>query len=145
MVDCSIYVNLNYKKAYENYLNIDNTGQCIIEEERIIYGDMIFLNRGKWCLIITTSEDTYCEEVLLEMSSGKKLAYFFSDDAQMDCECIVVDNNHVLRRFFCYGDTPELNRNAGRLVCENNVKLQKWEDLDQLIEIANVSIDSIFE
>ena len=43
MVDCSIYVNLNYKKAYENYLNIDNTGQCIIEEERIIYGDMIFL------------------------------------------------------------------------------------------------------
>ena len=90
MVDCSIYVNLNYKKAYENYLNIDNTGQCIIEEERIIYGDMIFLNRGKWCLIITTSEDTYCEEVLLEMSSGKKLAYFFSDDAQMDCECIVV-------------------------------------------------------
>lgn len=39
-------MNSNYKKAFENYLNIDDTEECVIEDKKITYKDMIFLDKG---------------------------------------------------------------------------------------------------
>ena len=144
MAECYIYINSNYKEAFENYLNIDETGECVIEDKKITYKDMTFLDKGEWCLIITMPGDFYDEEILKQMSKGNKLVYFYTDEDQLDAEFIAINNNTVLRRFLCYGDTPELNADDGKLKCEKNVSFQFWNDLDQLIELANSSVGLFF-
>lgn len=69
----------------------------------IIYGDMPFEQKGKWCLITTISVDVYALEILLQISSGSKLIYFYTDENQLDCEFIVLENNTILRNFFIIG------------------------------------------
>ena len=64
MAECYIYINSNYKKAFENYLNIDDTEECVIEDKKITYKDMIFLDKGEWCLIITKPGDFYVMDIL---------------------------------------------------------------------------------
>lgn len=144
MSECYIYVKSNYKEVYKNYVNIDETGECMIEDKKIIYKDMIFLDKNEWCLITTIPGDFYDEEILMQMSKGNKLVYFYTDEDQLDAEFIVIDNNTVLRRFLRYGDNPEFNADDGKLKCEKNISLQFWNDLDSLLELVNSSIDLFF-
>lgn len=143
MADCCIYVEQNYKTAYQNYLEIDDTQQCFVKEDRIIYGDMRFEKKGKWCLI--TANDEFALEVLLQMSSGNKLIYFYTDEDQLDGEFIVLENNTILRKFLRYGDTPELNEDHGKLSIEEKIVLKYWNDLDLLLKVAGQSPDLFFE
>lgn len=145
MADCLLWVKLNYKKVYENYLNIDDTGECIIKDKEIIYKDMIFLDKGDWCLIITVPGETYAEEILIQISAGNRLIYFYTDEDQLDVEFIVIENNTILRRFLYYKDSPELNANDGKLKCETNISLCYWNDIDQFMELADGSGDSFFD
>lgn len=144
MADCYIYVEQNYKTAYQNYLEIDDTQQCLIGKDMIIYGDMQFEQKGKWCLITTISGDVYALEILLQMSSGNKLIYFYTDEDQLDCEFVVLENNTILRRFLCYGDTPELNEDYGKLSIEEKIFHENWNDLDLLLEVAEQSPNLLF-
>lgn len=145
MADCYIYIEQNYKTAYQNYLGIDDTQQCVIEEGRIIYGDMQFEQKGKWCFITTIPGDVYALEILLQMSSGNKLIYFYTDEDQLDCEFIMLESNTVYRKFLCYGDTPELDENCGKLSVEEKRPLKDWNDLDLLLEIADQSPNLLFD
>ena len=142
MADCCIYVEQNYKTAYQNYLEIDDTQQCLITEDMIIYGDIRFEQKGKWCLITPSYE--FALEVLLQMSSGNKLIYFYTDEDQLDGEFIVLENNTILRRFLCYGDTPELNEDYGKLSIEEKIVLKYWNDLDLLLKVASQSPNLFF-
>lgn len=145
MTDCYIYIEQNYKIAYQNYLGIDNTQQCVIKENMIEYGDMQFENKGNWCLITTISDENYALEILLQMSSGNKLIYFYTDDSNMDCEFIMLKNNTIFRKFLYYWDTPELNEDFGKLSIEKKLPLKEWNDVDLLLEIAEQSPDLLFD
>ena len=143
MADCYIYVEQNYKTTYQNYLEIDDTQQCFIEEDMIIYGDMRFEQKGKWCLI--TTGDAFALEVLLQMSSGNKLIYFYTDEDQLDGEFIVLKNNTILRKFLCYRSIPELNEDYGKLSIEEKIVLKDWSDLDLLLKVSRKSPDLFFD
>lgn len=145
MAECYIYTRQSCDNAYQSYIKIDDAGQGIVKENRIIYGDMQFESIGEWCFITTTPGEIYSEEILLLMSSGNTLIYFYSDEDQMDCEFIVIENNVVVRKFLHYFDTPELNQDIGRLPCEEKINLDEWNDLDILIELAKTSPELLFK
>lgn len=58
--------------------------------------------------------DNFAEEILLQLSVGKKLLYFFSDESQLDCEFLVIENNTIVRKKYIYYDTPELDEDEGQ-------------------------------
>ena len=63
--------------------------------------------------------DEFAEEILLELSNGKRLLYLFSEDSRLDCEFLVIDKNKIIRKKYLYFDMPELEEDAGRLKVEN--------------------------
>lgn len=144
MADCSIYIKQNFKTTFNNYLLIDDSERYTIEEKQIIYGNMRFEDRGEWCLITTIPGEVYCEEILLQMSFGNELIYFYSDEDYLGCEFIVIINNVVIRKFLHYSDTPELNQDIGKMPCEKSFPLKEWNDLDLLIERADISAELLF-
>lgn len=145
MVECFVLVKENYKKVCKRYISI--TGTEIEEDtgEEIICDDMQFEDQEGWCLITLLCEDSFAEDILLKLSNGKKLLYFYSDDSQMDCEFLVINNNTILRKKYIYADTPKLDKDEGYLQCEKENEFVHWNDIDYFAEIARETPDKLFE
>lgn len=145
MFECFVWIKEDYESVYKRYVSItgdDATAEYNTNEISCDY--ITFEGKGEWCLITLYEYDTFAEEILLELSNGNRLAYFYSDDSQMDCELLVIENNRIIRKKYIYSDTPELDEDEGKLLCEKN-KIQYWNDIDYLIEISRENPDKLFE
>ena len=85
------------------------------------------------------------EEILLQLSKGKRLLYFYSDEDQLYCEFLVVNNLDIIRKKYIYYDAPELNADEGKLQCENEHEFLEWHDIDYFMEIARETPERLFE
>lgn len=86
---------------YNRYISITGSVFATNCDEDIICDDMKFEDKNGWCLITLLYGDSFAEEILLELSVGNELLYFYSDDVQMDCEFLAVNNN-ILRKKYIY-------------------------------------------
>lgn len=145
MTECFLLVKEKYKKVCKRYISI--TGAEIEEDngEEIFCDDMRFEAWNDWCLITLLTEDNFAEEILLKLSNKKKLLYFFSDDAQMDCEFLVIDKNNILRKKYIYATTPQLNEDEGYLQCEQEKAFVYWNDIDYFASLAKETPEKLFE
>ena len=145
MIEGYIWIKENYETVYKRYVLItgDTATAYEYDTSEIVCNDITFQEEGEWCLI--TFLDSFSEEILLELSNGNRLAYFFSDDSQMDCEFLVIEDNQIIRKKYIYADTPKLNEDEGFLLCEEKNKIQYWNDIDYVIEIAREDPDNLFE
>lgn len=145
MTESFVLIKENYNQVYNKYISITGSVATTNHEEEIICDDMKFEDKNGWCLITLLYGDSFSEDILLELSNGNKLLYFYSDDVQMDCEFLVVNNNTVLRKKYIYADTPELDENEGSLQCETVKEFRYWNDIDYMIEIAKNTPDELFK
>lgn len=104
-----------------------------------------FEDSDGWCLITTFDGDEFAEEILLKLSKGKKLLYFYSDEDQLYCEFLVMDSHNIIRKKYIYYDAPELNADEGKLQCENEYAFLEWNDIDYFMEIARETPERLFE
>lgn len=144
MAESFVLIQEDYRKVYQIWTEIADSEADEIADGKIICDDMYFENSSGWCLITTRYGDNWAEEVLLQLSAGNKLLYFFSDDNQLDCEYIVIENNTILRKKYIYHDTPELDEDEGRLQVENEHEFMEWHDIDFFIEIAREAPERLF-
>lgn len=144
MAESYVFIEQNYKDAFQNYLLIDDDEKCTYKEDEIVYGTLTFSQRGHWCLIEENPGDVYAEEILLKLSDGNYLVYAFTDLDQLDCEFIVIQSNKIIRKFFRYFDTEELNENVGKLPFEAKLPINEWSDIDEVIKLLFDSPDSLF-
>lgn len=145
MTESFVLIKEDYKNVYKRYVSMTESEAMEDNDEEIICDDMRFEDRNGWCLITLLLGDNFAEEILVELSNEKKLLYFYSDDAQMDCEFLVVNNNSILRKKYIYSDTPELDEDEGILRCEKEKEFIYWSDIDYFIEIAKDTPDKLFE
>lgn len=145
MTESFVLIKENYREVYNRYISITESVSTTNCEEEIICDDMKFEDKNGWCLITLLYGDSFAEEILLELSGGNELLYFYSDDVQMDCEFLAVNNNSILRKKYIYADTPELDEDEGHLQCEAEKEFKYWNDIDYLIEIAKNTPDEIFK
>lgn len=145
MTESFVLIKEDYKNVYRRYVSMTESEAMEDNDEEIICDDMRFEDRNGWCLITLLLGDNFAEEILVELSNEKKLLYFYSDDAQMDCEFLVVNNNSILRKKYIYSDTPELDEDEGILRCEKEKEFIYWSDIDYFIEIAKDTPDKLFE
>lgn len=144
MTESFVLIKENYYEVYNRYISITGSVSTMNGEE-IICDDMKFEDKNGWCLITLLYGDSFAEEILLELSGGNELLYFYSDDVQMDCEFLAVNNNNILRKKYIYTDTPELDEDEGYLQCEAEKEFKYWNDIDYMIEIAKNTPDDIFK
>ncbi len=145
MTESFVLIKEDYHEVYNRYISITGSESTANSVEEIICDDMKFEDKNGWCLITLLDGDNFAEEILLELSGGKELLYFYSDDVQMDCEFLAVNNNNILRKKYIYADTPELDEDEGYLQCEAEKEFKYWNDIDYMIEIAKVAPDKIFK
>ena len=138
-------IEQNYKDVCKKYMSYIGVEDAVYEAEAIICEDIRFEDRNGWCLMTLLYDDTIAEETLLELSEGNRLLYFFSDDVQMDCEFLAIDDKQVIRRKYIYSDTPELNRDDGYLKAEEKRDFLYWNDIDYLVKIAREDPDKLFK
>ncbi len=125
MVDAMILIKEDYKAVCQRYREIvDKDAEYKYEAHFIVChnaqfadGDVRFEDRNGWCQM--SFLDEFAEEILLELSNGKRLLYLFSEDSRLDCEFLVIDKNKIIRKKYLYFDMPELEEDAGRLKVEN--------------------------
>lgn len=144
MTESIVLVKENYVDVYNRYISITGSVAETHDKEVIICDDMKFEDRNGWCIITLLYGDCFAEEILIKLSGGKELLYCYSDDAQMDCEFLVLKNNKVIRKKYIYADTPELDEDEGYLQCEEGKEFKYWNDIDYLVEIAKNTPDKIF-
>ena len=144
MAESFVMIQEDYSKVYKVWTEIADSEADEINDDEIICDDMYFEDDNGWCLITTRYGDNFAEEILLQLSAGKKLLYFFSDEDQLDCEFIVIENNAIIRKKYIYYDMPEFDEDVGRLQCENEYKFVEWHDIDNFIEIAREEPESLF-
>lgn len=145
MTESFVLIKENYHEVYNRYISITGSVFATNCDEEIICDDMKFEDKNGWCLITLLYGDNFAEEILLELSGGNELLYFYSDDVQMDCEFLAVNNNNILRKKYIYTDTPELDEDEGYLQCEEEKEFKYWNDIDYIIEIAKNTPDEIFK
>ena len=145
MTEGFVLIKENYHEVYDRYISITGSAPVTSCEEYIICDDMKFEDKNGWCLITLLYNDSFAEEILLELSGGNELLYFYSDDVQMDCEFLAVNNNNILRKKYIYADTPELDEDEGYLECEAEKEFKYWNDIDYIIKIAKNTPDEIFK
>ncbi len=145
MTECFALIEKNYKEVCRKYMSITGIEDAIYKAELIICEDMRFENRNGWCLMTLWGDDTIAEEILVKLSDGTRLLYFFSDDAQLDCEFLVIDDKRMVRRKYIYFDTPELNCDEGRLKVEEKREFLYWNDIDYFVNIAREDPNKLFE
>lgn len=145
MIESFVLVKENYEAVYRKYATITGSKDAEYHNNEIICDDILFEGQGEWCLLTLLSGDSFAEEILLELSDGKRLAYFYSDDSQMDCEFLVMENNQIIRKKYIYADTPELDEDEGHLLCEEENIFQDWNDIDYMIEVARTDPDELFK
>lgn len=145
MIESFVLINNNYEKVYETYMSITGSVATAYNSEEIICDDMRFEDKEEWCLITLFLGDNFAEEILLKLSVGNKLLYFYSDDVQMDCEFLVINNNQILRKKYIYASTPELDEDEGCLKCEKEKEFLYWNDIDYFVEMAKKNPERLFE
>lgn len=138
-------IKQNYKDVCKKYMSFMGVENAVYKSETIICEDIRFEDRNGWCLMTLLYDDTITEETLLELSDGNRLLYFFSDDVQMDCEFLAIDDNRVIRRKYMYSDTPGLDRDDGYLKVEEKRDFLYWNDIDYLVKISREDPDKLFE
>ncbi len=144
MAESFVMIQDDYKKVYKVWAEIADSEADEITDDEITCDDMYFEDSNGWCLITTRYGDSFAEEILLQLSAGKKLLYFFSDEDQLDCEFIVIENNTIIRKKYIYYDTPELDEDEGKLQCEKEYEFIEWNDIDNFIEIAREEPERLF-
>lgn len=144
MTESFVLIQEDYKKVYQLWTSIAGSEADEITDKEIICDDMRFEDSDGWCLITTLYGDNFAEEILLQLSAGKKLLYFFSDESQLDCEFLVIENNTIVRKKYIYYDTPELDADEGRLQCEGECKFLEWHDIDIFIKMAREEPERLF-
>lgn len=145
MAESFVLIKDNYKEVCEKYLSITKCEITSCDDQQILAGDIQFEDMRGWCLITSLLGDNFAEDILLELSDGKRLIYCFSDEDQMDCEFLVAENNQIIRKKYIYSDTPELDEDEGRLRCEIIKKFLHWNDIDYFIGKARVRPDGLFK
>lgn len=145
MTESFVLIKEDYKSVYKRYISITGSEATESNDEEIICDDMRFEDNNGWCLITLLFGDNFAEEILVELSNGKKLLYFYCDDVQTDCEFLVVNNSNILRKKYIYFDTPELDEDEGVLQCEKEKEFIYWNDIDYFIEIARNTPDKLFD
>lgn len=145
MTESFVLIKENYNNVYNRYISITGSIADSYDNEKILCDDMSFEDINGWCLITLLFEDSFAEEILLELSGGNKLLYFYSDDVHMDCEFLAIDKNTIIRKKYIYADTPELDEDEGYLQCENGKEFKYWNDIDYIIEIAKNTPEHIFD
>ncbi len=151
MVDAMILIKEDYKAVCQRYREIvDKDAEYKYEAHFIVChnaqfadDDVRFEDRNGWCQMSFLNE--FAEEILLELSNGKRLLYLFSEDSRLDCEFLVIDKNKIIRKKYLYFDMPELEEDAGRLKVENENAFLEWNDIDYFMEIAKQDPDRLFE
>lgn len=145
MIDSYIWIKENYETVYKRYAFLTGDKYTEYDTHEISCEDVTFEDEGEWCFITLYVQDSTAEEILMELANGNRLVYFFSDDSQMDCEFLVMENNQIIRKRYIYADTPELDEDEGMLLCEEKNTIEYWNDLDYIIEIARENPDKLFE
>ncbi|MFG6367412.1 MAG: hypothetical protein K1W16_03120 [Lachnospiraceae bacterium] len=145
MTECFALIKKDYKEVCRKYMSITGVEDAIYKAELIICDDIWFENRNGWCLMTLWYDDEIAEEILLELSDGNKLLYFFSDDVQLDCEFLVIDNRRVIRKKYICFDLPELNCDEGHLKVEEKIEFLYWNDIDYFVNIAREDPEKLFE
>ena len=145
MTDCFVLIKKNYKEVCKKYMSIIGVEDAIYKAESIMCDDIKFEDRNGWCLMTLWGDDTIADEILLELSDGTRLLYFFSDDVQLDCDFLVLDNNNILRKKNICFDLPQLNCDEGRLKVEEKREFLDWNDIDYFVDIAREDPDKLFE
>ena len=56
-----------------------------------------------------------------------------------------MDNHTIMRKKCIYYDTPELNKDEGRLACESEHEFLQWHDIDYFMEMAGETPERLFE
>lgn len=143
MVDSVVLTKQDIVSVKNNYLSISES-EMLEENGNTIIDNLLFKEVNGWSVIINLEGDVFSEDFLLEFSRGEKLIYYYSNDSQLDCEFVVINNNKIIRKRYIYMDTPELDEDEGRLKCENK-ELVEWNDLDYMIEIIHENPDILFE
>ncbi|MCM1182681.1 MAG: hypothetical protein NC337_04815 [Roseburia sp.] len=146
MAESYVLLEDNYKEVCKRYMTIIKAEEAAYGENVIVCDDMRFEDRDGWCLMTMMSGDEVAEEILLELSEGCKLLYFYDNDDQLDCEFLVIDDNQVIRRKYIYSDLPELNRDDGHLKAEEEERaFLNWCDIDYFARIAGKDPYKLFE
>lgn len=143
MVDSVVLTKQDIVSVKNNYLSISES-EMLEENGNTIIDNLLFKEINGWSIIINLEGDVFSEDFLLEFSRGEKLIYYYSNDSQLDCEFVVINNNKIIRKRYIYMDTPELDEDEGRLKCENK-ELVEWNDLDYMVEIIHENPDILFE
>lgn len=143
MVESVVLIKQDIISVEKNYLSISE-GEVFEENGNVIIDNLLFKEVNGWTSIINLEGDVFSEDFLLEFSKGEKLIYYYSDDSQLDCEFVVINDNKIIRKRYIYMDTPELDEDEGWLNCENK-ELAEWSDLDYMVEIIQENPDVLFE
>ena len=145
MAESFVLIEDDYKEACKRYMSITKMEEATYGIDTIVCDDVRFEDRNGWCLMTVLPGDEVAEETLLLLSDGKKMLYFFSDDDQLDCEFLAIDNKQVIRRKYIYFDLPGLNRDDGYLKVEEKRAFLQWHDIDYFVEIARENPNKLFE
>lgn len=145
MTESFVLIEDEYREVCKRYMMITETEEMVYDMETIICDDVRFEDRNGWCLMTLFQGDEIAEEILIMLSNKKKLLYFFSDEVQINCEFLVLDNDNVMRKKYIYYDLPNLNRDEGHLKIEEKRKFLPWSDIDYFIGIAREDPYKLFE
>ncbi len=145
MIEGLVYIQDDFKEVCNRYMSIVQTEDVKYKKNTIICDDWCLQDRNGWCMMNLLRGDGIAEEILFQLSDGRRLLYFFSDDAQLDCEFLVIDDKRMVRRKYIYFDTPELDCDEGRLKVEEKREFLDWNDIDYFVNIAREDPDKLFE
>ena len=145
MIEGLVYIQDDFKEVCNLYMSIVHTEDVKYKKNTIICDDWCFQDRNGWCMMNLLRGDGIAEEILFQLSDGRRLLYFFSDDAQLDCEFLVIDDKRMVRRKYIYFDTPELDCDEGRLKVEEKREFLDWNDIDYFVDIAREDPNKLFE
>jgi len=145
MIEGLVYIQDDFKEVCNRYMSIVQTEDVKYKKNTIVCEDWCFQDKNGWCMMNLLRGDGIAEEILFQLSDGRRLLYFFSDDAQLDCEFLVIDDKRMIRRKYIYFDTPELNCDDGRLKVEEKREFLDWNDIDYFVNIAREDPDKLFE
>ena len=79
MVESFVMINDERENVYKKYISITGSEATTWNSEEIICDDMRFQEENGWCMMTLFCGDSFAEEILLELSVGNKVLYFFTE------------------------------------------------------------------
>jgi len=76
MTEGLVYIQDDFKAVCNRYMSIIQTEEVKYEKNTILCDDWRFQDRNKWCMMTLLRGDGIAEEILFQLSDGRKLAYF---------------------------------------------------------------------